>query len=68
MGWDAFGSDLVRALCLAAVLEGLFLFAAPRGWKRTAEQLFSLPEPHLRTVGAIVVAIALAALWGLRHL
>lgn len=58
--------ELWRALCLVAVLEGLVLFVAPNGWKRAAEQLRSLPDPHLRAVGAIVVAMALTALWCLR--
>nr|WP_255595634.1 DUF2065 family protein [Lysobacter sp. BMK333-48F3] len=53
----------MRALCLVAVFEGLFLFAAPRGWKRAAEQLLMLPDRHLRLVGAIVVAIGIVALW-----
>ena len=40
-------SDLWSALCLVAILEGLFLFAAPGGWKRTAEQLHALPNERL---------------------
>ncbi|MEI2454396.1 DUF2065 family protein [Lysobacter firmicutimachus] len=55
--------DVVRALCLVAVFEGLFLFVAPRGWKQAVEQLLMLPDRHLRLVGAIVVAIGTAALW-----
>ena len=35
-------ADLWAALCLVAVLEGLFLFAAPGAWKRAAEQLQDL--------------------------
>ena len=55
--------EVLRALCLVAVFEGLFLFAAPRGWKRAAEQLLMLPDRNLRLVGAIVMAIGVAALW-----
>ncbi|PSD27226.1 hypothetical protein C7E18_09715, partial [Stenotrophomonas maltophilia] len=29
--------DLFAAVCLVAVLEGLFLFVAPFAWKRMAE-------------------------------
>lgn len=58
--------ELIRALCLVAVLEGLFLFVAPGGWKRAAEQLQALPDKQLRTVGGIVVAVGLIALWALR--
>lgn len=58
--------ELIRALCLVAVLEGLFLFVAPGGWKRAAEQLQALPDRHLRIVGGVVVAVAVIALWALR--
>jgi uncharacterized protein YjeT (DUF2065 family) len=57
---------LIRALCLVAVLEGLFLFVAPNGWKRAAEQLQALPDRHLRIVGGVVVAIGVVSLWALR--
>lgn len=58
--------ELIRALCLVAVLEGLFLFVAPGGWKRAAEQLQAMPDKQLRIVGGIVVAVAVIALWVLR--
>ena len=58
--------ELVSALCLVAVLEGLFLFVAPRGWKRAAEQLHAMPDRHLRIVGAVAVALGLASLWWVR--
>lgn len=58
--------EVWRALCLVVVLEGLMLFVAPGGWKRATEQLRSLPDPHLRAVGGIMVAMALTGLWCLR--
>jgi uncharacterized protein len=58
--------ELLSALCLVAVLEGLFLFAAPHGWKRAAEQLHALPDRHLRMVGAVVVGVGLLSLWWVR--
>ncbi|NUO78158.1 MAG: DUF2065 family protein [Lysobacter sp.] len=58
--------ELVSALCLVAVLEGLFLFVAPRGWKRAAEQLQAMPDRQLRIVGAVAVALGLLALWAVR--
>ncbi len=36
--------DLFAAVCLVAVLEGLFLFVAPFAWKRMAERLLDLPS------------------------
>jgi uncharacterized protein len=55
-------TDLWAALCLVAVIEGLFLFAAPRGWKRAAEQMLAMPDRQVRIIGGIVLAIGLVAL------
>jgi uncharacterized protein YjeT (DUF2065 family) len=54
--------ELLSALCLVAVLEGLFLFVAPRGWKRAAEQLQSMGDRQLRILGGIVLGAGLVAL------
>jgi uncharacterized protein YjeT (DUF2065 family) len=59
-------NDLWSALCLVAVLEGLFLFAAPVAWKRAAEQLHALPNRHVRAIGGIVVIAGLLALYFVR--
>nr|WP_255783769.1 DUF2065 family protein [Lysobacter chinensis] len=58
---------MLSAICLVAVLEGLFLFVAPRGWKRAAEQLHALPDRQLRWIGATFVGIGLIALWWTRR-
>ena len=54
------------ALCLVAVLEGLFLFAAPAAWKRSAERILALPDRQVRVIGALMVAIGLLCLYLLR--
>ena len=59
--------ELLSALCLVAVLEGLFLFLTPDGWKRTAERLYALGTRQLRVFGAIVVVLGLASLWLVRR-
>ncbi|GHA69045.1 DUF2065 domain-containing protein [Cognatilysobacter bugurensis] len=59
-------SELWSALALVAVLEGLFLFVAPGGWKRAAEQLYAMPNARLRVVGLIVVVLGLLALFLIR--
>jgi uncharacterized protein YjeT (DUF2065 family) len=59
-------SDLWSALCLVAVVEGLFLFAAPGAWKRTVEQMLSMPDEHVRRIGGIVLALGLVSLWLVR--
>lgn len=58
--------DLWAALCLVAVLEGLFLFAGPGAWKRAAEQLQALPDRHLRAVGGVVLILGLLTLYFVR--
>ena len=56
--WD----DLLAALCLMAVLEGLLLFALPAAWKRTMTELIQLPDARLRIAGAVMIGIGLIAL------
>lgn len=59
-------AELLSALCLVAVLEGLFLFVTPRGWKRAAAQLHALPDRRLRALGAVVVGLGVISLWLVR--
>jgi uncharacterized protein YjeT (DUF2065 family) len=54
--------DLLSALCLVAVLEGLVLFAMPRGWKLAAEQLLRLSDRRVRLVGSAFVLLGLLCL------
>ena len=60
-------AELLSALCLVAVLEGLFLFVAPRGWKRAAAQLHAFPDRRLRTLGAVVLGLGVLSLWLVRQ-
>ena len=59
-------SELWAALCLVAVIEGLFLFAAPGAWKRAAEQLQALPDEHVRRIGGVVLGLGLLSLYLVR--
>ena len=59
--------DLLSALCLVAVLEGLFLFATPMAWKRMASQMLELPTSSLRKMGGLVLLAGLVTLWWSRH-
>jgi len=59
-------ADLWSALCLVAVLEGLFLFVTPGGWKRAAEKLHAMPDANLRAVGGFVVVLGLLSLYFVR--
>ncbi|HET6602911.1 MAG TPA: DUF2065 domain-containing protein [Xanthomonadaceae bacterium] len=55
-------ADLLAALCLVLVIEGLFLFAAPNAWKRAADTLRELPSRSLRIYGAVMIGLGLVLL------
>jgi hypothetical protein len=54
--------DLLAALCLVLVVEGLLLFAAPATWKRFVEQMLSIEDRALRRYGGIMVIVGLVSL------
>jgi uncharacterized protein len=54
--------EFIAALCLVLVLEGLYLFAAPRAWQRMAEQMRQLEPRQLRVIGGVMMAAGLLAL------
>lgn len=55
-------SELAAALCLVLVFEGLFLFAAPRAWKRMAEQMQQIDPRSMRMIGGAMMLVGLIAL------
>jgi uncharacterized protein YjeT (DUF2065 family) len=55
-------ANIAAALCLVLVIEGLFLFASPRLWKRMAEQLQQIDERSLRMIGGGMVVAGLVVL------
>ena len=61
-------SELWAALCLVAVIEGRFLFAAPGAWKRAAAQLLALDDRQLRVFGGVILAIGVGTLWLVRRM
>lgn len=52
-------TDLLAALCLVAVLEGLMLLVAPGAWQQMAARMQQLPQRQLRIGGAVMVAAGL---------
>ena len=54
--------ELLGALCLVLVLEGLFLFAAPHAWQRMAEQMRQLEPRQLRVIGGGMISVGVLAL------
>jgi uncharacterized protein YjeT (DUF2065 family) len=54
--------ELAGALCLVLVIEGLVLFAAPRGWQATMREAANMSPRVLRLFGAAAIVIGLVAL------
>ena len=59
-------ADLLAALALVLILEGLLLFAAPKAWKQMVAQLLPQPERQLSAMGGIMVIAGLIALYFIR--
>lgn len=55
-------SELAGALCLVLVIEGLVLFAMPRGWQATMREAVKLSPRALRLFGAAAIVVGLVAL------
>jgi uncharacterized protein YjeT (DUF2065 family) len=58
--------DLLAALCLVLLLEGLLLFAAPGTWKRVIADLGAQRDATLRAIGGTMVIVGLVALYFVR--
>jgi hypothetical protein len=54
--------DLNAALCLMLVIEGLVLFAAPRGWQAMVREALKLEPRTLRLFGAGAMVVGLLVL------
>jgi uncharacterized protein YjeT (DUF2065 family) len=54
--------ELLAAMCLVLVIEGLFLFAAPSTWQRIVEQMRELQPRQLRIIGGVMVGVGVLAL------
>ncbi len=59
-------SDLLAAVALLLVLEGLAPLCFPRGWKEGLRRLSEVDEGTLRLGGGVLVVIGLTALTLLR--
>jgi uncharacterized protein YjeT (DUF2065 family) len=51
------------ALALVLVIEGLFPFISPGGWRRTFQKLLALEDGQLRFFGLCSILIGLVLLW-----
>ena len=58
MNWG----DLLAALALVLVIEGLMPFINPRGYKNTMQQMLTLPEKTIRMIGLVSMIAGLIML------
>jgi uncharacterized protein YjeT (DUF2065 family) len=57
-------SDLLwTALALVLVLEGLFPFISPAGWRQTFAKLMQLRDGQLRFFGLTAILLGVVTLW-----
>lgn len=54
--------DLLRALALVCVFEGIMPFIAPDRWRETMLHLTSVPPRQLRILGAVMIGVGAVAL------
>ena len=57
--WD----DLVRAIALVLVIEGMLPFISPDGWRQAMIQAGRLTDKTLRTVGFVSMLIGVLILY-----
>ncbi|GLK82233.1 MULTISPECIES: DUF2065 domain-containing protein [Ancylobacter] len=59
-------SDLIVALGLVLVIEGLMLAAAPGAMRRAMEAMEKLPDVPLRIAGLVGALVGLLVVWLIR--
>jgi len=59
-------TDLLTALALVMVVEGIIPFISPQGYKNTMQQLVAMPNNTLRSVGLGLMIIGVISLFLVR--
>ncbi len=59
-------TDLLVALGLVMVIEGLLYALFPEGMKRMMQQLLTLPSEQVRSAGLVFAVIGVGIVWLLR--
>ncbi|MEO1202422.1 MAG: DUF2065 domain-containing protein [Pseudomonadota bacterium] len=62
MAW----SEILTALALVLVIEGLLPFASPGRYRQMVAQIVLLSDNHIRTVGLVVIVVGLGLLYLVR--
>lgn len=59
-------TEILTALALVFVIEGLLPFASPGRYRQMVAQIVGLSDNHIRAVGLVVIVIGLALLYLVR--
>jgi len=59
-------SDLITAIGLFLILEGIMPFVNPGGWRQVLETIASMSEQQLRIIGGCSMAIGLLIVYLVR--
>ena len=62
IAWD----ELLSAIALLLVLEGIIPFISPKGWRQTMLQATQLPDKLLRSIGLASMLFGVVLLYLLR--
>lgn len=63
MAW----TEILTALALVLIIEGLLPFASPGRYRQMVAQIVTLSDNNIRTVGLVVIVIGLVLLFMVRH-
>lgn len=61
-----FWTEILTAVALVLVIEGMVPFIGPGKYRQIVAQMSELSDNHLRTVGLIVMIVGLALLFVVR--
>lgn len=59
-------NDLLSALALVLVIEGIMPFISPNGWRNTMQQATQLPDKTLRGIGFASMLLGAVLLYLMR--
>ncbi|MCW8878439.1 MAG: DUF2065 domain-containing protein [Kangiellaceae bacterium] len=59
-------SDLLAAVAIALILEGMMPFISPKSWREMVLKISNLPDSSLRNVGFAVMLVGVVMLWIVR--
>lgn len=63
MAW----TEILTALALVLIIEGLLPFASPGRYRQMVAQIVTLNDNNIRTVGLVVIVIGLVLLYVVRY-